>query len=49
MLGTQPSTLQAFNTSGGVILLAGGAVVCLLAYRIMLRVGRLPEEARVLR
>jgi tight adherence protein B len=49
MLGTQPTTLQAFNTSSGVVLLAVGAAVCLLAYRIMLRIGRLPEEPRVLR
>jgi tight adherence protein B len=49
MLGTQPATLQAFNTSSGVVLLAFGAAVCLLAYRIMLRIGRLPDEPRVLR
>jgi tight adherence protein B len=49
MLGTQPATLQAFNTSSGVVLLAVGAAVCLLAYRIMLRIGRLPDEPRVLR
>jgi tight adherence protein B len=34
---------------GGVVLLALGAVVCVVAYRIMLRIGRLPEERRVLR
>jgi tight adherence protein B len=31
------------------LLLATGAAVCVLAYRIMLRIGRLPEEPRVLR
>jgi tight adherence protein B len=49
MLGTQSTTLRAFNTSGGVVLLLVGAVVCFVAYRIMVRIGRLPEEPRVLR
>jgi tight adherence protein B len=49
MLGTQSTTLTAFNSSGGVVLLVIGAVVCVAAYRIMLRIGRLPEEPRVLR
>jgi tight adherence protein B len=49
MLGTQSTTLQAFDSSGGVVLLAIGAVVCVVAYRIMLRIGRLPEDPRVLR
>jgi tight adherence protein B len=49
LLGTQSTTLTAYNSSGGVVLLAVGAVVCVVAYRIMLRIGRLPEERRVLR
>jgi tight adherence protein B len=49
LLGTQSTTLQAYNSTGGVALLAIGAAVCLLAYRIMLRIGKLPEERRVLR
>jgi len=49
LLGSQSSTLQTFNSSGGVLLLALGAVVCAIAYRVMLRIGRLPEEPRVLR
>lgn len=49
MLGSQSSTLQAFDSSGGILLLVIGAVVCLLAYRIMIMVGRLPAEPRVLR
>lgn len=48
MLGTQSTTLQAFDSSGGVVLLAVGAAVCVVAYRIMLRIGRLPAEPRVL-
>jgi tight adherence protein B len=49
MLGTQSTTLRAFNTSGGIVLLLIGAVVCFVAYRVMVRIGRLPEEPRVLR
>jgi tight adherence protein B len=49
LLGTQSTTLTAFNSSGGVVLLSLGAVVCVVAYRLMLRIGRLPEERRVLR
>jgi tight adherence protein B len=49
LLGTQSTTLQAYNSTGGVVLLGVGAVVCIVAYRIMLRIGQLPEERRVLR
>jgi tight adherence protein B len=49
MLGTQSTTLRAYDTPGGVMLLVTGAVVCIVAYRIMLRIGQLPEERRVLR
>ena len=49
LLGTQSTTLHAYNSTGGVVLLAIGAAVCLAAYRIMLRIGKLPEERRVLR
>ena len=49
LLGTESATLQSFDSSGGVLLLGIGAAVCLVAYRIMVRIGRLPEEPRVLR
>jgi tight adherence protein B len=49
LLGTQSSTLRAYDSTGGVVLLAIGAVVCVVAYRVMLRIGKLPEEQRVLR
>ena len=49
LLGSQSSTLRTFDSSGGVLLLAIGGAVCLAAYRIMVRIGRLPEEPRVLR
>jgi tight adherence protein B len=49
LLGTQSTTLQAYDSAGGTVLLAIGAAVCVVAYRVMLRIGRLPEDRRVLR
>ena len=49
LLGTQSETLRAYDSPGGSLLLGIGAVVCVVAYRIMLHIGRLPEEQRVLR
>ena len=48
LLGTQSQTLRAYDSTGGTLLLGGGAIVCVVAYRIMLHIGRLPEERRVL-
>ena len=48
LLGTQSQTLQAYDSPGGTVLLAIGAVVCVVAYRVMLQIGRLPEDQRVL-
>lgn len=49
LLGTQSETLRAYDSPGGGLLLAIGGGVCVVAYRLMLRIGRLPEERRVLR
>jgi tight adherence protein B len=49
LLGTQSTTLSAYDSPGGTLLLAIGAGVCVVAYRLMLHIGRLPEERRVLR
>ncbi len=49
VLGTQSTTLRAYNSAGGALLLVAGAAVCAVAYRLMLRIGRLPDESRVLR
>jgi tight adherence protein B len=48
LLGTQSETLTAYDSPSGTLLLAIGAAVCFVAYRIMLRIGRLPEDQRVL-
>lgn len=46
ILSTRPEAAQAYNAPGGMALIAGGAVVTLIAYRVMLRIGALPTEAR---
>jgi tight adherence protein B len=48
LLGTQSQTLTAYDSPGGTVLLGIGAAVCFAAYRVMLRIGRLPEDRRVL-
>lgn len=49
MLALRPAAVAAYNTTGGLIVLAVGAGVCALAYRSMITLGRLPVEERVLR
>jgi tight adherence protein B len=48
LLGTQSQTLTAYDSPGGTVLLGIGAAVCAVAYRVMLRIGRLPEDRLVL-
>jgi tight adherence protein B len=48
LLATQSTTLAAYDSPLGTALLIGGGVVCVVAYRLMLRIGRLPEDVRVL-
>jgi tight adherence protein B len=48
LLATQATTLAAYDSPAGTALLVGGGAVCLVAYRLMLRIGRLPEDVRVL-
>jgi tight adherence protein B len=48
-LATRPETARAYDSAAGVLVLAGGAACSILAYRLMVRIGRLPEEGRVLR
>lgn len=49
MLATRPQAVAAYDSATGAVVLAGGGAVCLGAYRLMLRLGRLPDEERVLR
>jgi tight adherence protein B len=49
MLSSRPDSLQAYSRPAGVLVLAIGGALSLVAYRVMVRIGRLPEEGRVLR
>lgn len=49
LLSTRPEAVDAYDSVAGVVVLTCGAAVSVFAYRVMLRLGRLPEEARVLR
>jgi tight adherence protein B len=48
LLATQSTTLAAYDSPLGTGLLVVGGAVCLVAYRLMLRIGRLPQDLRVL-
>lgn len=49
LLCTRPESVAAYDSRAGVMILAFGGAMSVLAYRLMMRLGRLPEEARVLR
>ena len=49
LLAMRPEAVQAYNTPAGAAVLLGGLVVSLVCYSIMLKIGALPEEERVLR
>lgn len=49
LLSTRQQTAEAYNSALGALVLAGGAVCSAVAYLLMVRIGRLPEERRVLR
>lgn len=44
----QQDVVQRFATTTGLVVLASGAVLCVVAYRLMLWIGRLPTEKRIL-
>ncbi|WP_018155385.1 type II secretion system F family protein [Demetria terragena] len=49
MLATRGQSLEAYRAPLGVVVLIFGGLVSLLAYQIMRRIGRLPEEVRIMR
>jgi tight adherence protein B len=44
----QSEVIHRYSSPGGVLVLAIGAATCVLAYRLMMRIGRLPTEGRIL-
>ena len=49
LLATKPEAIAAYRGSGGAMVLAIGAAMAVAGYRLMLAIGRLPTEERVLR
>lgn len=48
LLSLRPGTVAAYDTASGVLVLVIGAAVSFGAYRLMLRLARLPDDERVL-
>lgn len=46
LLATRPEAAAAYNTSAGALLIVAGLGVTIVAYRVMLGLGALPEERR---
>lgn len=46
LLGSRQEAAIAYNTPAGLLVILGGLVVSAIAYRLMIALGRLPEEQR---
>ncbi|MCK3771046.1 type II secretion system F family protein [Microbacterium aerolatum] len=46
LLALRPEGAQAYASPEGVMVIIGGAIVSVIAFRIMIRIGRLPEPRR---
>lgn len=49
LMTSQPAAVQAYDSPAGAAVLLGGLGISVFAYRLMLRLGALPEPERVLR
>lgn len=49
LLSSRSETLAAYDTAAGTVILLIGAVLSVVAYRLMVRIGRLPESRRVMK
>jgi tight adherence protein B len=49
LLATRPESVAAYDQPAGAAVLAAGGCCTVVAYRVMLRIARLPDERRVLR
>ena len=48
MMSFQPSVIRRYSSPAGALVLLVSAATCLVAYRLMMRIGRLPRERRIL-
>jgi tight adherence protein B len=49
MLSLRPEAVDAYDSTAGLVVLGVGAITCVAAYRLMIRLARLPQDERVLR
>jgi tight adherence protein B len=47
-MSSHPDAVHAFASADGALVLGAGAAACVVAFRVLLRIGRLPGERRVL-
>ncbi len=48
MLSFQREVISRYASAAGVVVLVVGGACCLVAYRLMVKIGRLPQERRIL-
>jgi len=48
LMSLQTEVIHRYDSASGVLVLGVGAALCLVAYRLMMRLGRLPAERRIL-
>lgn len=48
LMSFQSEVIHRYASPAGVVVLAVGAALCVVAYRLMMRIGRLPTERRIL-
>jgi tight adherence protein B len=48
MMSFQPSVIRRYASPGGTLVLLVSAAMCAAAYRLMMRIGRLPVDRRIL-
>jgi tight adherence protein B len=49
LVGTRSTSVHAFDSMAGALLIVGGAAATVIGYRMMVALGRLPDEPRLLR
>jgi tight adherence protein B len=48
MMSFQPHVIRRYASPGGTLVLLAAGAACVVAYRLMMRIGRLPVERRIL-
>jgi tight adherence protein B len=48
LVASRPQGAAAYDSFAGLVVLVGGAIATIVGYRLMIAIGRLPEEPRVL-